>query len=129
MFGFVSTLRIIPLPHLFVKYIIALAGVFQRRIPRSLDPESPLKRRLDTDAGVDLLRLDSTSERFWLWDNLSTCEMEIARLVAQGKHNAEVARELQISPFTVESHLKHIYAKLQVSSRAELGHALRELVD
>ncbi len=55
--------------------------------------------------------------------------MEIARLVAQGKHNAEAARELQISPFTVETHLKHIYTKLHVRSRTELAHALRELVD
>jgi DNA-binding CsgD family transcriptional regulator len=107
-----------------------LAIRVRRGMPRRPDPESPFERRMDFGAGVvDQFSGDPSPTRYWLWDNLTAREMEIARLVAQGEHNAEVARELQISPFTVETHLKHIYAKLRVSSRAELGHALRELVD
>jgi DNA-binding CsgD family transcriptional regulator len=78
---------------------------------------------------LDQFREDPGAARYWLWDNLTAREMEIARLVAQGKHNAEVARALQISPFTVETHLKHIYANLHFRSRTELAHALRELAD
>ena len=99
-------------------------------MPRSPDLESPFQRRLDFSARLlDPLRQDPLPERYWLWDNLTARETEIARLVARGKHNAEVARELQISPYTVETHLKHIYTKLQVNSRTELALVVRELVD
>jgi DNA-binding CsgD family transcriptional regulator len=107
-----------------------LARFVRRRMPGSPDPESPFERRLDFSAGViDTSRQDPIPERYWLWDNLTAREMEIARLVAQGKHNAEIARELQISSYTVETHLKHTYAKLGVGSRTELAHVVRELAD
>lgn len=67
--------------------------------------------------------------RQWLWDNLTPREMEIARLVAEGGRNAEIARELMISIRTVEAHLQHIYEKLDVHSRTELAHVIRDLVD
>jgi DNA-binding CsgD family transcriptional regulator len=49
---------------------------------------------------------------------LSAREVEVLRLVANGMTNAQVARELFISPNTVNRHLNSIYAKLGVSSRA-----------
>jgi len=36
---------------------------------------------------------------------------------------------LSISHYTVETHLKHIYSKLDVHSRLQLARALREFVD
>ncbi|MBM3128226.1 MAG: helix-turn-helix transcriptional regulator [Chloroflexi bacterium] len=69
------------------------------------------------------------SERRWLWDSLTAREMQVAHLVVQGKRNAEIAEELTISVHTVESHLKHIYAKLGVHSRGELTRVLRDLLD
>jgi DNA-binding CsgD family transcriptional regulator len=103
-------------------------------VPQIPDLESPFKRRLDFSAGVvNKLHEDASPKRYWRWDNLTAREIEIARLVAQGKHNArvarELARELQISPFTVETLLKHTYAKLHVSSRMELAVVIQELVD
>jgi len=53
--------------------------------------------------------------------NLSTRENEIARLVAHGLSNDEVAKKLHISVETVKSHLKHIFQKLNVSNRTELS--------
>jgi DNA-binding NarL/FixJ family response regulator len=44
----------------------------------------------------------------------------VAKLVTQGKTNREVATELVISVNTVEYHLKHIYAKLGITSRSQL---------
>ncbi len=50
---------------------------------------------------------------------ITTRELEVLRLAAQGKHNKEIADELSISIRTVEGHLNHILAKLGVSSRLE----------
>lgn len=42
------------------------------------------------------------------------------RLVAQGLTNREVAEKLFLSPHTVDSHLRHSFTKLGVTSRVEL---------
>jgi DNA-binding NarL/FixJ family response regulator len=60
-------------------------------------------------------------------ETLTPREKEIARLVAQGKRNADIARDLHLSTFTVETHLKHIFVKLGIRSRTELAHLVREM--
>lgn len=51
---------------------------------------------------------------------LSDREREIARLTVAGYTNREMAAELWLSQHTVQDHLKKVFAKLGVSSRAEL---------
>ena len=51
---------------------------------------------------------------------LSERELEIVRLLARGRANKEIARELGISPRTVEGHVNNVFAKFGVSSRVEL---------
>jgi DNA-binding NarL/FixJ family response regulator len=48
---------------------------------------------------------------------LTTREVEVLRLVAEGLTDAEVAARLFLSPRTVSTHLRAIYGKLDVSSR------------
>ena len=58
---------------------------------------------------------------------LTRREMEIARLVALGRSNAQIADELYLSVRTVTSHLDHAYTKLGIGSRAALAVYVREL--
>lgn len=51
---------------------------------------------------------------------LSPREREIARMVAKGYPNKVIAKVLEISSWTVSTHLRRIFAKLGVSSRAAM---------
>ncbi len=52
--------------------------------------------------------------------DLSSREMEVAQLVVQGFSNKEIAKQLEISVKTVETHKNRLMEKLQLRSRAEL---------
>ena len=52
---------------------------------------------------------------------LSSREIEVARLVATGATNREIATMLSIAPKTVAAHVEHILAKLGVSRRAQIA--------
>ena len=51
---------------------------------------------------------------------LSPREQQIALMVARGRTNQAIASALEISVWTVSTHLRRIFAKLAVSSRAEM---------
>lgn len=53
-----------------------------------------------------------------LEENLTSREQEVLSLVAKGYRTKEVGDALSISPQTVETHLRNIYSKLHVRSRA-----------
>jgi DNA-binding CsgD family transcriptional regulator len=55
------------------------------------------------------------------WRPLTAREFEVARLIAAGRTNAEIADELTIAPKTASSHVEHILAKLGVTRRAEIA--------
>ena len=54
------------------------------------------------------------------WAAMTDSELAVARLVAQGLTNQEVAERLFVSQHTVSGHLRHVFAKLDVNSRVEL---------
>jgi DNA-binding CsgD family transcriptional regulator len=55
------------------------------------------------------------------WHPLTAREFEVARLIAEGMTNAEIADALDIAPKTASSHVEHILAKLGVTRRAEIA--------
>ena len=55
------------------------------------------------------------------WASLTPAELEVARLVSEGLRNDAIARRLFITPGTVKVHLTHIFAKLSITTRAELA--------
>lgn len=57
---------------------------------------------------------------------LTPRQVVVARLVAAGMTNAEVARQLNVSLRTVTTHLDHIYERLQIGSRAALARHVAE---
>ncbi|NJC68139.1 helix-turn-helix domain-containing protein [Planosporangium thailandense] len=58
------------------------------------------------------------------WAALSPTEVTIARLVAQGRSNPDIAAELLLSPRTVQSHVSNILGKLKAQSRVEIARAV-----
>jgi DNA-binding CsgD family transcriptional regulator len=54
------------------------------------------------------------------WESLTATERTVSLLVAEGLTNGAVARRLYISPHTVNTHLRHVFAKLGVSNRVAL---------
>jgi DNA-binding CsgD family transcriptional regulator len=52
---------------------------------------------------------------------MTDSELAVARLVAQGLTNREVAEQLFVSPHTVSSHLRSVFTKLGINSRLALA--------
>ena len=62
--------------------------------------------------------LSKVGETFSIPQNLTDREIEVLALVTQGLSNKEIASALYVTPNTVKRHLKSIFAKLDVTSRA-----------
>ncbi len=60
-------------------------------------------------------------------DSLTTRELEILRLVAQGLSNTEISQRLYLALSTVKGHNQRIFDKLQVQNRTEAVVRAREL--
>lgn len=68
---------------------------------------------LDADHRPDALVVPSTRE------TLSSREVEVLRLIAQGATNADIAEQLFISPNTVKTHIRRVLAKVGAANRAQ----------
>jgi DNA-binding NarL/FixJ family response regulator len=76
----------------------------------------PVDRRLGRRAAAALER-----------GGLTRRELEVVRLVASGRTNREIARDLYLSPRTVDMHVRNILGKLGVRSRTEATRRALEL--
>lgn len=55
------------------------------------------------------------------WDSLTEAELRVIGLVTEGLTNPQIAGRLFVSAQTVKTHMKNVFRKLGVSSRAELA--------
>jgi DNA-binding CsgD family transcriptional regulator len=60
------------------------------------------------------------------WEAMTKSELAVAQLVANGLTNREVAERLFVSPHTVNTHLRQVFAKLEVKSRVDLARLATE---
>lgn len=105
-----------------------------RRARRRVDAREPLRSCLASferlgavpwadRAAVELRATGETARRRGasVLRDLTPQELQIARLLGSGRTTKEAAAGLFLSPKTVEYHLRHVYIKLGVRSRAELA--------
>ncbi len=104
-------------------------------VRRALSGESPL----DQELAMRLLRRVAVGnkrktgpapvprvEPELLLEPLTPRELEVVRLLAQGKTNQQIAQKLVISFATAKVHVEHIIAKLKVSDRHQAAHYVEE---
>jgi NarL family two-component system response regulator LiaR len=65
-------------------------------------------RAVTLDQGAEKIRAE-----------LSERELDVLRLIANGKDNSEIAEALHISPKTVKNHISNILMKLQIDNRIQ----------
>jgi LuxR family transcriptional regulator, maltose regulon positive regulatory protein len=84
---------------------------------------------LRQSGGDNQLPLDATipKNRLPLSEPLSERELEVLRLVASGRSNREIARELYVSLATVKTHINNTYRKLGANSRTRAVARARDL--
>lgn len=127
-------------PDRFEAALTALAhGASLRRRRRRRDARPLLRAALESfeqlgaaqraeQAAVELTATGETAQRRGAsrLTTLTAQERQIAELLSEGQTTRAAATALFLSPKTVEYHLRHVYTKLGVRSRAELTEALAE---
>jgi DNA-binding CsgD family transcriptional regulator len=112
-------------------------GAALRRANRRSDARDPLRNALEMAhrrgaiaiekrAREELAATGAKPRRLVLSgvESLTSSELRVARMAAAGMQNREIAQALFVTVKTVETHLTHIYQKLDLSSRKELPRTL-----
>lgn len=68
---------------------------------------------------IDFFATQSSSVPKEIFPSLTERERDILQLIARGRSNADIARELSLSPKTVYNYVSNILSKLQVADRAQ----------
>jgi DNA-binding NarL/FixJ family response regulator len=111
-------------PYIAARIRVAIAGALQAlgdEDGAELEREAARAVFEELGAGPDLATLDARAGDRALPDarfGLTARELEVLRLIASGRTNAAIARELFLSVKTVDRHVSNIFTKLDVPTRA-----------
>lgn len=94
--------------------LVKIATHTLRAFEPSLQQQVMLEQLID-----ELSNFSDTSDSLLATIALTNKERQVLELVALGKSNKEIAKLLGVGPETVKSHMKNIFVKLQVDSRAQ----------
>jgi len=98
-----------------IGYLLKDADAHELR--RAIKAAAAGQVHLSPQAAARLLREVRTPEKSA--EPLTERETDVLRLLAQGKSNKEIARELHIAEQTVKTHVSHVLNKLEVPSRTQ----------
>jgi DNA-binding CsgD family transcriptional regulator len=114
-----------------------LYGEWLRRRGRRIDARGQLRTAHDMFAAIGMEAFAERARRELIAtgekvrkrsvetrDLLTPQEAQIARLAQDGRSNSEIGAQLFLSPRTVKYHLRKVFTKLDISSRAQLDRAL-----
>jgi len=113
---------------LFLKSRQSPSRTKHRRSQSSVDFDNP-SHRFESRVRVFELHTSPLAGYEEQWKKLTRRELEIARLVAETKRNAEIAQELHLSERTVENHVQNIFRKLEIRSRGKLELIAHQFLD
>ena len=113
-------LHIRPLPQPLALYVLRLLQAFEQRKEQILPPTDVVQRQVTTAQEI-------AAQTCELVEPLSSRELEVLHLLAQGRTNQEIARQLIVAPGTVKAHASNIYRKLDVTNRTEAVARARQL--
>ena len=123
--------RQVAMPFELARTLLVVGALQRRNKQRALAAETLRQAQtIFTELGSSLWAAKATAElsrvgvRSRAQGALTPIEAKIASLASQGHNNREIAGLLFISRKTVEANLTHIYRKLGIRSRAQLGTAL-----
>jgi DNA-binding CsgD family transcriptional regulator len=99
--------------------INALDRVLRICIDAGAAPDAARARKRLRELGVRR-RVQSLDRPALGWESLTAAELQVARLAAAGYTNRGIAGRLFISSHTVNTHLRHVFDKLDIRSRVDL---------
>lgn len=118
-------------------HALAALGAALRRANRRRDAREPLREALEIahrSGAVPLeeqarTELEATGARprkavYSGVESLTPSELRVARMAAEGKTNREIAQALTVTEKTIETHMRHVFQKLDVGRRTEPAGAL-----
>jgi DNA-binding CsgD family transcriptional regulator len=80
-----------------------------------------MRRGCEADYALGVRRRVATTDKPTTgWAAMTRSELAVAELAANGLTNREIAERLYVTPHTVNTRLRHVFAKLQVNSRVDL---------
>ena len=132
----VESLEVTPARLEFAKAVVEY-GAALRRAGKRMEARDHLRRGLElahragarplaTRAREELVAAGGRPRKpvFTGIDALTASELRVARMAATGATNRDIAQRLFVTQKTIETHLRHVFEKLNISRREELPHEL-----